>query len=83
MMVTCSSGTIHWPNDRVSHLADTRYSGRFTPNEVIGHLPIWPILGCPRVIGAVDDTVTLQPLAGSLQIKFIFICAFHHIAYAI
>ena len=82
------SEVVHWPKDRVSHLADTvtqQTSGCFTPNQVIGHFahPVHLRLPMSQWTGAVDSTITLQPLAGSLQMKFIFICAFHHLVKAI
>ena len=46
-MATCPSEVVHWPKDKVSHLADTitqQTSGRLTSNQVISHLSIW---GCP------------------------------------
>ena len=82
------SEVVHWPKDRVSHLADTVFkqtSGCFTPNQVIGHFahPVHLRLPMSQRTGAVDNTLTLQPLVGSLQMKFIFICAFHHLVKAI
>ena len=82
------SEVVHWPKDRVSHLADTvtqQTSGCFTPNQVIDHFAHLVHLRLPmsQRTGAVDNTITLQPLAGSLQMKFIFICAFHHLVKAI